>query len=132
MYSKSAIAVFLLLVAFAAYVPSQAYSFSNYAKAPNNSHNLIAGYSRLGDRVAVHFINQPASWWQMTTIEKIFFAPYYERITKVEALDQVTNGTGAYPTIVKNGPGMSNVTLKFTGQMNYGIKFIVKIFSSRP
>ncbi|XP_015122387.1 probable salivary secreted peptide [Diachasma alloeum] len=131
MYTKCALAFFLAAVVFVTYAPPQAYAYG-YAAAPNKSHNMIAGSRIPGDRL-VHreYVIKSSSLWQITSIQKIFRAPKFERITQVVALDLSANGTGAYASIVKGGPGMNNVTMKFKSQRNHGIKFQVEIYSRR-
>ena len=94
------------------------------------SHNLTIGareqYARL---VYQENIEKSSKLLRVVEVEKTFLAPSDDIITQVLAIDQKTNGNGAYAKIVKNGPGHSNVTLKFKSQRGHSIKFVVQIFA---
>ncbi|XP_044006876.1 probable salivary secreted peptide [Aphidius gifuensis] len=141
MLSKSSLLILALLVAIsvASWLPQTQNSY--YRPAPyavggclgnssNKSHHLIAGSRLPGDRLTLQqSIVKTSSWAQITSIEKNFNVSRYERITQVLACDQKTNGNGAYPSIIKGGPGGSNVTIKFKSQRGHGINFVVLIYS---
>ncbi|KAK0085231.1 hypothetical protein PV325_005566 [Microctonus aethiopoides] len=117
-----------LAIASSLYPPS-AY-IQQYAVAPNKSHHLIAGSRLPGDRLLLQqYIVKSSSWMQITTVEKSFNVSRYEKITQIQALDQKSDGTGAYPSIVRGGPGTSNVTMKFKSQRSKGINFVVLIYA---
>jgi len=101
-----------------------------YAAANNKSHHLIVGYRAPGDRLVLkEYIIKNSSWMKVQSIQKTFNVSRYEHITMVEALDQKTNGNGAYASILNGGPGHSNVTMKFKSQRGHGINFIVNIYA---
>lgn len=100
--------------------------------AANKSHHLIIGYRLPGDRLVLRQnIIKDSSWMKVVVVEKTFNATKYERITLIEALDQKTNGNGAYASLTKGGPGNNNATLRFKSQRGHGINFIVNVYS-RP
>lgn len=100
------------------------------AKAPNKSHHLIVGSRLPGDRLVLsENIIKNSKWLQVVTAEKTFRAPRYQIITQVSALDQKTNGKGAFASLIKGGPGHNNVTLKFKSQRGHGINFRVQIYA---
>ncbi|KAK0168625.1 hypothetical protein PV327_002403 [Microctonus hyperodae] len=109
--------------------PPSAY-VQQYVAAPNKSHHLIAGSRLPGDRLLLQqYIVKSSSWMQITTVEKSFNVSRYEKITQIQALDQKNDGTGAYPSIIRGGPGTSNVTIKFKSQRSKGINFVVLIYA---
>uniref|UniRef100_A0A6V7IZ11 Salivary secreted peptide n=1 Tax=Bracon brevicornis TaxID=1563983 RepID=A0A6V7IZ11_9HYME len=132
MYSKCTIIFALLAVlAFTAHSPSEALSYKSYAAVNNtNTHNLIVGNRLPGDRLMhEESIVKSSSFLQVTSVQKTFSVPRFERITQVVALDRKSNG--AYARIVRGGPGTNNVTIKFKSQRNHGLNFRVQIYS-RP
>lgn len=127
---KCAIALaFLVATLLAISTPPANGAIENHA-APNKSHNLVVGYRMPGDRlVRRESIVKNSSWMKVVTVEKTFNASSWERITLIKALDQKTNGNGAYASILRGGPGHSNVTLKFKSQRGHGINFIVELYA---
>ncbi|XP_057323421.1 probable salivary secreted peptide [Microplitis mediator] len=125
--------VFLGLVAaiaVAAYAPPRTYVDYYVANGTNKSHHLIAGSRLPGDRLFFQeYIVKASSWLQVVSLEKTFSVGNFNRITQLQALDQKTNGNGAYAKIVKGGPGTSNVTIKFKSQRSHGINFRVLLFA---
>ncbi|XP_012280800.1 probable salivary secreted peptide [Orussus abietinus] len=124
--------LFVAAVAIAANAVPSAY-VAPLAAAPvkaNLSHNLILGSRLPGDRLIIREnIIKPSKWLQVITVERTYNASKYERITQVKALDQKTNGNGAYATLKYGGPGNQNVTLKFKSQRGHGINFVVEIYA---
>lgn len=105
-------------------------AFTPYA--PAKSHNLTVGGRLPGDRLVLReSVVKNSGWMKVQVVEKTFNISKWERITMVEALDQKTNGNGAYASIMNGGPGHSNVTMKFKSQRGHGINFVVQIYS-RP
>ncbi|XP_024874525.1 probable salivary secreted peptide [Temnothorax curvispinosus] len=106
-------------------------SIDSYAPA-NKSHHLRVGYRMPGDRLVLkQSIVKNSGWQKVQIVEKTFNVSRFDRITMVEALDQKTNGTGAYASILRGGPGHNNVTLKFKSQRSHGINFVVQLYA-RP
>jgi len=104
---------------------------SSYAPA-NKSHHLIVGFRMPGDRLVLkENVVKNSGWMKVQVVEKTFNVSQWERITLVEALDQKTNGNGAHASILKGGPGSSNVTIKFKSQRGHSINFVVQLYS-RP
>ena len=102
------------------------------ANNSNKSHNLIVGYRMPGDRLVLRSrVVKNSAWMQIVTEQKTFNASRWDRITLVQALDQKTNGNGAYASILSGGPGHQNVTLRFKSQRSHGIDFIVELYA-RP
>ncbi|CAK9826229.1 Probable salivary secreted peptide [Anthophora retusa] len=100
------------------------------ANSSNASHNLIIGYRLPGDRLVLsQNVVKPSAWMRVVTEEKTFNVSKWERITMVRALDQKTNGNGAYASILNGGPGSSNVTIRFKSQRGHGINFVVELYS---
>ncbi|XP_011314086.1 probable salivary secreted peptide [Fopius arisanus] len=133
MFPKLILPLLLAAIVLVLYTPSEAYVPRAPAKYPgaNRSHHLIAGNRLPGDRLAhQEYIYRGSSVWQMS-IQRIFSAAKFEKITQVLALDQTNNGTGGYANIVRGGPGSTNVTLQFTNQKNYGLRFLVQIYARR-
>ncbi|XP_011686768.1 PREDICTED: probable salivary secreted peptide [Wasmannia auropunctata] len=96
----------------------------------DKSHHLVVGSRMPGDRVVLREnIVKDSSWLRVVTVEKTLYAAANERITMVEALDQKTNGNGAYASILNGGPGHNNVTMKFKSQRGHGINFIVQLYA---
>lgn len=93
------------------------------------SHNFTAGRREFGDRLVLRdYVTKSSSWMKVVVVEKTFNISKWERITMIEAIDQQTNGTGAYASIIKNGLGHSNVTMRFKSQRGHSIKFIVQLY----
>ncbi|KAI4483940.1 hypothetical protein M0802_013169 [Mischocyttarus mexicanus] len=100
--------------------------------AANKAHNLTIGYRVPGDRIVLRTnISKKSSWLQVVSTEVTLNASRYDRITMVGAYDQKSDGTGAYASLLKGGPGYSNVTLRFKSQRGHGINFVVEVFA-RP
>lgn len=98
----------------------------------NKSHNLLVGSRRNGDRLVIQqYVIQSSSTSQFVTVQKTLNVSKYETITLIRALDQKNDGTGAYPSLVKGGPGTSNVTLEFKSQKNKSINFLVMIYAKK-
>ncbi|OXU19029.1 hypothetical protein TSAR_008851, partial [Trichomalopsis sarcophagae] len=51
------------------------------------------------------------------------------KITLIKALDQKTNGNGAYVSLINGGPGQTFVTLEFKSQKGHGINFVVELYA---
>ncbi|XP_078051633.1 putative salivary secreted peptide [Augochlora pura] len=122
----------IALVAVIATEVASAPNFENYASNNNNkSHHLIVGYRVPGDRVIIREnLVVPSSPLQVKSITKVYnTTSQWEKITLVEALDQKTNGNGAYASLLNGGPGHNNVTLKFKSQRGHGINFLVVIYA---
>lgn len=104
----------------------------NAQRAAAQSHNLIVGSRMPGDRLVLsQAVVKNSSWMRIVTETKTFQAPHNERITLVEALDQRTDGTGAYASILNGGPGHNSVTIRFKSQRGHGIDFVVNLYA-RP
>ncbi|XP_076619339.1 putative salivary secreted peptide [Colletes latitarsis] len=98
----------------------------------NKSHNLIVGYRMSGDRLVLRQnVIKNSAWMRIVVEEKTFNTSMYDRITTVQALDQKTNGNGAYASLTAGGPGYSFVTLRFKSQRSHGINFVVELYA-RP
>ena len=98
----------------------------------DNSHNLVVGYRLPGDKLVLRqSVIKNSSWMRVVVIEKSFSISEFDRITLLQALDQKTNGNGAYASILEGGPGHNNVTMRFKSQRGHGINFIVELYS-RP
>ncbi|KAG7206235.1 hypothetical protein KM043_003627 [Ampulex compressa] len=96
----------------------------------DKSHHLVVGSRLPGDKLSMkENIVKSSSWLRIVTVEKTFYVQTHERITQVQALDQKTNGNGAYASLVGGGPGHNFVTLRFKSQRSHGINFVVEIFS---
>ncbi|XP_012535215.1 probable salivary secreted peptide [Monomorium pharaonis] len=126
-----ALAVLVAALLTVSTVPSANGAVASYAPA-NKSNHLIVGYRMPGDRLVLRqSIYKKAEWMKVQVVEKNFNVSRWERITLIQALDQQTNGTGAFPSIVRGGVGYNNVTLKFKSQRGYAINFVVQLYS-RP
>ncbi|XP_076675820.1 putative salivary secreted peptide [Andrena cerasifolii] len=98
----------------------------------DSSHDLVVGYRLPGDRLVLRqSVIKNSSWMRVVVVEKSFSISEFDRITLLQALDQKTNGNGAYASILEGGPGHSNVTMRFKSQRGHGINFIVELYS-RP
>lgn len=157
MLNQASFAVlFVVTLATIATVPTGGNGAVVANKTVNSSHNLIVGtrlpYDRLLSQQVSIFPNQFASfviwggffideslipsqivtksssWLQIVTQEVNFRTPNYETITQVRALDQKTNGNGAYASITAGGPGNRNTTIRFKSQRGHGISFILEIY----
>ncbi|XP_076642146.1 putative salivary secreted peptide [Halictus rubicundus] len=122
-----AIAVIAVIIGEVTSVPQ----YNNYASnGTNKSHNLVIGYRQGGDRLVLRqSVIKKSAWLQVQSIQKSFNTSQWERITMVKALDQKTNGNGAYASLLGGGPGYNNVVLKFKSQRGHGINFIVELYA---
>lgn len=124
----TALAISLLIAAQVNSAPQS----NLYGSNNNKSHDLVIGYRMPGDRLILRqSIIKNSSWGRIVTDERTFNTTRFERITQVRALDQKTNGNGAYASILFGGPGWNNVTIRFKSQRGHGINFIVEVYS-RP
>lgn len=116
-------------------VPGKEYNnyFDSYnVREANKSNNLIVGSRDYGDRMTLQeYVYKSSSILQIVTLEKNFELPANERITQVLALDQKTNGNGAFPSVTGGGPGHNNIKFRFKSQRGHSIKFFVQIFSKK-
>ncbi|XP_011867530.1 PREDICTED: probable salivary secreted peptide [Vollenhovia emeryi] len=100
------------------------------ASYADDSHHLRVGSRMPGDRLVLkENVSKSSGWLRVQVIEKTFYVPGLERITMVEALDQKTNGKGAYASILNGGPGHNNVTMKFKSQRGHSINFVLQLYS---
>lgn len=95
------------------------------------SHHLIVGsrtpYDKLVNKQSVV---KSSSILQIVKVQQTFYTlSERSRITEVRALDQKTNGNGAYASLIGGGPGANNVTLLFKSQRGHGINFIVEVYA---
>ena len=98
----------------------------------DNSHNLVVGYRLPGDKLVLsQNVIKNSSWMRVVVVEQTFSLSEFDRITLLQALDQKTNGNGAYASILGGGPGSNNVTMRFKSQRGHGINFVVELYS-RP
>ncbi|EZA51817.1 hypothetical protein DMN91_003937 [Ooceraea biroi] len=104
-------------------------TIDNHAAAVNKSHHLIVGNRRSGDRLVLRQNVQKNPSHIIVTYTKTFNVSRSENITMVKALDKMTNGNGAYASILRGGPGYSNVTIKFRSKRRYGINFVVELYA---
>ncbi|XP_047354837.1 probable salivary secreted peptide [Vespa velutina] len=92
------------------------------------SHNLTIGYRKPGDRrVHTQNIVKKSSWMRIVTAEVSINTSSI--INMVGVYDQKTDGTGAFPSVLKGGPGNRNVTLRFKSQRGHGINFVVEVYA---
>ncbi|XP_046604699.1 probable salivary secreted peptide [Neodiprion virginianus] len=104
-------------------------AYQGKALPANASHHLIVGTRLFADRLlSQQVVRKSSSWLQIVTKEVTFHTLNRENITQVKALDQKTNGNGAYASITYGGPGNRNVTLRFKSQRGHGINFVVEIY----
>lgn len=102
------------------------------AAAQNKSHNLIVGSRMPGDKLVLkENVVKNSSWMRIKTKTKTFSVSNCMRLTMVVANDNKSNGNGAYASILKGGPGHSNVTIRFKSQRGHGINFTVELYA-RP
>lgn len=123
----------LAIAAFFISAPTDAQSdHLRFARAANKSHNLILGARQYNDRLVYQEnIYKKSGFISSQEVTKTFNVSRYETITRVEALDQKVDGTGAYAKLIRGGPGYNNVTLKFKSQFRHSINFVVRIFAKR-
>lgn len=122
-----------LVVALAAVaVQSTPYVKYNPYAAANKSHHLVVGQRQAGDALVYQEnIYKPSSWLQTVELIKTFNVTGNFAITQVLALDQKTDGNGAYAYLLGGGPAASAVKLRFKSQRSHGIKFIVQLYAKR-
>lgn len=109
-------------------VPTANGAIASYA-AENKSHHMTIGSRMPGDRLVLkENIIKDSSWMRIVTVEKTYNVSQYERITMVQALDQKTNGNGAYASMLNGGPGQSSVTIKLKSQRGHGINFVIEVY----
>ncbi|XP_076175909.1 putative salivary secreted peptide [Ptiloglossa arizonensis] len=129
---KAIICLAIVAIAVLATEADPAAQYGYVSKGANKSHDLIVGSRLPGDRLVLRqSVVKNSSWMKVIVVEKTFNVSRFDRITTVAARDQKTNGNGAYPSLIKGGPGYNNVTLKFKSQRGHGINFIVELFA-RP
>lgn len=77
-------------------------------------------------------IAEKFSWIGQKVVKKRnITAPYNHYITKVQCLDEYTDGTGADPEVIDGGSITDWVSLRFTSQRWHGIYFKVEVFAKR-
>lgn len=76
------------------------------------------------------------SFWSTNFSRKLFYFNSFlqgqsvKNITLIRAVDNVTNGTGAYPLLLSGGPGFRYSNIRFNSQRNYGINFRVEYYGN--
>ncbi|MEW1552271.1 MBF2 family protein [Streptomyces tsukubensis] len=94
------------------------------------SHNLFVGFRLPGDRLVVtEPVVKDAVPGRIVLVEQTFSVPSPQRITLLEAVDQVCDGTGASVSILQGGPGSGSVTLRFKSERGQGINFVVQLYA---
>nr|WDQ26750.1 venom peptide [Acharia stimulea] len=106
--------------------------FAFYSTTCFQSHDLILGNARTGDRV-LFMGNEKKYGFPFVTRTTDFVFPEqgvsnYARITSINIKDKFTNGKGGTATIVDGGLGQTFVKIKFTSQRGHGYDFDVNIF----
>lgn len=102
----------------------------------NNStifnNTLVVGFKQGSDILLEQKrISEPAKRNKVLNFNRNFKVRPRHSITLVVAVDQFRNGTGSDAKIVRGGPGLNNVTLKFTSQKSQGVDFIVTLYGKR-
>ncbi|XP_044021240.1 probable salivary secreted peptide [Aphidius gifuensis] len=104
----------------------------NDIKESKKSNNLIVGSRVSGDRLTLQeYVYKSSSTLQIVTLEKNFTLAGNERITQIMALDQKTNGNGAFASLLQGGPGTNSAILRFKSQRGHSIKFEIQIYSKQ-
>lgn len=95
------------------------------------SHNLTIGYRQPGDRLVLsQNVVKKSAWMRVVTVEKNITLPNPRyTITKVEVIDQKTDGTGANVNVLSGGQGKKFIKLAFKSQRGHGINFIINLFA---
>lgn len=127
-YSLAFTFVVILVISVAvSFVPLSAYPSK---LAANGSHHLTIGYRQPNDRlVLLQNVSVPSKWLAVNAITKFYNIPRPYNITQIRALDMTPYGKGAYPSLMRGGPGSQNVTLKFTSQRGEPINFSVELYA---
>ncbi|XP_033212031.1 probable salivary secreted peptide [Belonocnema kinseyi] len=119
---------YFILFVLAVYVTA-APNFETKFDDENKSHDLIVGYRVPGDwLLEKDDVLREKQFLQVVTLTKTFTGNGKSVITQIKALDQKTNGNGAYATVISGGVDQSYVTIKFKSQRNHGIRFKVEIY----
>lgn len=126
------VATFIIALAVNSYCMPNEHNNRYVREAENKTHNLRVGSRTPGDELLFQKnIVKESKWLRKVIVEETFNMPTYSIITLVEALDQKTNGNGAYASLTNGGPGSQNVKLRFKSQRGHGINFVVKIYGRR-
>ncbi|XP_075217668.1 putative salivary secreted peptide [Lycorma delicatula] len=134
--NKTMTASILFLIGLAIVVPlTSCYKhfpnkYENFGKR-NESHNLIIGHYRWGDRLLYHnIINIHRSLFQTKSYYLKYPLHGYNNATinYVRVIDLKTDGTGGYPKLYQGGVGYRNITVHFTSQRSHGLHFNVTIY----
>lgn len=99
--------------------------------AVNKSNHLVVGNRQYGDKI---IYNESIEEKYLITGQKLILnrtilAPNSYVITQIRALDKITDGTGAEPTVTGGGPDLTWVTLRFKSQRWHGIYFNVEVYA---
>ncbi|XP_053981218.1 probable salivary secreted peptide [Hylaeus anthracinus] len=122
----------IVVIAMCATEVNSTFPWGSSNNAANKSHNFVVGYRMAGDRLILRQnVIKNSSWMRIVVEEKTFNTSLYDRITVVQAMDQKTNGNGAYASLTAGGPGQNFVTLRFKSQRGHGINFVVEVYA-RP
>ncbi|KAL7295765.1 hypothetical protein TKK_0010816 [Trichogramma kaykai] len=114
------------------------YNIEVYGKAlpkpPSISHNLIVGERSEGDVLAIsENVDHPAIVGGSLNFSRPFKVGEGYVITKIEALDSKTDGTGAYPRVQSGGLKQNSIDLRFKSKRGQGVYFTVRIYAKhRP
>ncbi|XP_043253334.1 probable salivary secreted peptide [Colletes gigas] len=130
--SAQKVLVCLAIIAVAIFATNvDSFGQPGYANnSTNKSHNLSIGYRMPGDKLVLRQnVVKTSSWMQIVTEQKTFNTSQFYRITLVNALDQKTNGNGAYASLTSGGPGYNSATLRFKSQRGHGINFVVEVYA---
>lgn len=100
-----------------------------FISAEAQSNNLSLGDRVIGDQLLLQTsVEEEYKFLQKVSLEKTFSTTGGTKITRVEALDRKTDGTGAYVTVLGGGVGENYVSLRFKSQRNHGIHFVVNLY----
>ncbi|CAB0037308.1 unnamed protein product, partial [Trichogramma brassicae] len=110
------------------------YNIEVYGKAlpkPTSiSHNLIVGERTEGDVLAIsENVDHPAIFGGSLNFSRPFKVGERYVITKIEALDSKTDGTGGYARVQSGGLKQNSVELRFKSKRGQDVYFTVRIYA---
>ncbi|XP_016842183.1 probable salivary secreted peptide [Nasonia vitripennis] len=119
---------FMLLVLCAAVI----FAVSERCAAQQNStsHHFLVGARPFADKLfRREQVKVNSLLWTSLKERRTFSTDGTAKITLIKALDQKTNGNGAYVSLINGGPGQTFVTLEFKSQKGHGIDFVVELYA---
>ena len=98
----------------------------------DKANHFILGSRITGDRrILQRTVYKPSKPGRIIVYQQSFNSTKGIKLTQVVVLDKKSKGNGASVSLVRDGPGHQNVTLKFTSKKGHGIHCTVTLYGRK-